>query len=172
LRGWQDSRPSVENLHRVGPGLQLPDEIGRRRSAFWPWLKVDLLLFLMLLAVGAATLGVSLKARTEASTDAAPVNIKTDRRAASVSPDNGEPRQPITNGVKSPTATPSLPPPSPAPPNKQPVEALGPATPAASEAPALSPQCNIRLCSRLYRSFHVSDCTYQPSRGPRRICDR
>jgi len=139
LRGWQDSRPSVENLHRVGPSLKLPDETGSRRSAFWPWLKVDLLLFLMLLVVGTATLGVSLKARTEASTEAAPVNIKTDSRTASVSPNNGEPRQPATNAVNSPTAKASLPPPSPAPPNKQPVEAQGPATPSLPPPPSPAP---------------------------------
>jgi hypothetical protein len=28
-----------------------------------------------------------------------------------------------------------------------------------------SPQCNIPVCQRLYRSFHAFDCTYQPSRG-------
>jgi hypothetical protein len=36
-----------------------------------------------------------------------------------------------------------------------------------------SPQCNIPVCERLYRSFHAFDCTYQPSRGgPRRACRR
>nr|WP_246329584.1 PBP1A family penicillin-binding protein [Chthonobacter rhizosphaerae] len=32
--------------------------------------------------------------------------------------------------------------------------------------------CNVDLCSRAYRSFRASDCTYQPWRGPRRICER
>jgi hypothetical protein len=36
-----------------------------------------------------------------------------------------------------------------------------------------SPQCNIPVCQRFYRSFRGSDCTYQPSRGgPRQVCDR
>jgi uncharacterized protein YjbI with pentapeptide repeats len=36
-----------------------------------------------------------------------------------------------------------------------------------------SPQCNISVCQRSYRSFRDSDCTYQPSRGgPRRVCHR
>ena len=61
---------------------------------------------------------------------------------------------------------------TPAAPDKQPLEAKGPATPARSEIPASNPQCNIRLCKRLYRSFRASDCTFQPFRGPRRICDR
>ncbi|WP_081448384.1 PBP1A family penicillin-binding protein [Fulvimarina pelagi] len=33
-------------------------------------------------------------------------------------------------------------------------------------------QCNVRACSRAYRSFRVSDCTFQPYRGPRKLCDR
>jgi 1A family penicillin-binding protein len=34
------------------------------------------------------------------------------------------------------------------------------------------PQCNIQACSRAYRSFRASDCTFQPYRGPRRICEK
>jgi hypothetical protein len=44
---------------------------------------------------------------------------------------------------------------TPAPP-KQPLEAQGPATPAASGTPAPSPQCNVPVCRRFYRSFRVS----------------
>jgi membrane peptidoglycan carboxypeptidase len=32
--------------------------------------------------------------------------------------------------------------------------------------------CNIRACTQNYRSFRVSDCTYQPYRGQRRICEK
>jgi penicillin-binding protein 1A len=32
--------------------------------------------------------------------------------------------------------------------------------------------CNIRVCSRSYRSFRASDCTYQPYRGERRLCEK
>jgi len=60
----------------------------------------------------------------------------------------------------------------PAPPNEQAVEAQGPAVPAASGTRAPSPQCNVAVCKQFYRSFHASDCTFQPFRGPRRICDR
>ncbi|WP_158877335.1 PBP1A family penicillin-binding protein [Antarcticirhabdus aurantiaca] len=35
-----------------------------------------------------------------------------------------------------------------------------------------APQCNVRACARAYRSFRASDCTFQPYRGSRRICDR
>lgn len=33
-------------------------------------------------------------------------------------------------------------------------------------------QCNYRACARAYRSFRASDCTYQPYRGRRKICER
>jgi penicillin-binding protein 1A len=35
-----------------------------------------------------------------------------------------------------------------------------------------SAACNIRACSQTYRSFRVSDCTYQPYRGERRLCEK
>jgi predicted negative regulator of RcsB-dependent stress response len=34
------------------------------------------------------------------------------------------------------------------------------------------PQCNIDACAEAYRSFRVSDCTFQPFQGPRRLCTR
>ena len=34
------------------------------------------------------------------------------------------------------------------------------------------PQCNIKACAAMYRSFHAADCTYQPyGGGRRRICE-
>ena len=35
-----------------------------------------------------------------------------------------------------------------------------------------SAACNIRACAQTYRSFRVSDCTYQPYRGQRRLCEK
>jgi len=32
--------------------------------------------------------------------------------------------------------------------------------------------CNIAACSNAYISFNAADCTYQPSEGPRRYCER
>ncbi|WP_025661787.1 PBP1A family penicillin-binding protein [Rhizobium sp. IBUN] len=32
--------------------------------------------------------------------------------------------------------------------------------------------CNVRACSRSYRSFRPSDCTYQPYSGERRLCEK
>ncbi|WP_159963588.1 PBP1A family penicillin-binding protein [Profundibacterium mesophilum] len=33
-------------------------------------------------------------------------------------------------------------------------------------------QCNVTACRRAYRSFDVSDCTFQPYSGPRKLCTR
>jgi hypothetical protein len=122
--------------------------------------QAGVLLCALLLVVSAGALGVSVKMRTAGSTDAAPGNIEArgsveaprppppagvqtvepaePPRTASVAPDNDEPRQPIANGVKSSAATSSLPALSPAPPNEQPVEAQGPATPEASKTVAVA----------------------------------
>ena len=32
--------------------------------------------------------------------------------------------------------------------------------------------CNFRACARAYRSFRPVDCTFQPYRGPRRLCEK
>src|ERR1019366_4817366 len=32
------------------------------------------------------------------------------------------------------------------------------------------PKCDVSACTSAYRSFRKSDCTYQPRRGPRRLC--
>lgn len=50
-----------------------------------------------------------------------------------------------------------------------PTARAAPAPVAASTAPV---ECNIRACSRAYRSFRASDCTFQPYRGGRKICTR
>src|SRR5262245_5485292 len=33
-------------------------------------------------------------------------------------------------------------------------------------------RCNVNACTAAYRSFTPSDCTYQPSNGPRRLCTK
>ena len=42
-------------------------------------------------------------------------------------------------------------------------------TASTGEAPVA---CNVRSCSRSYRSFRAEDCTFQPYRGPRRLCEK
>ena len=34
------------------------------------------------------------------------------------------------------------------------------------------PKCDVIACSSAYHSFQESDCTYQPSNGPRRLCTK
>ena len=56
-----------------------------------------------------------------------------------------------------------------------PVSPAAPATAGASvQAAAPEPQarCNVDACTAAYRSFRPSDCTYQPTGGPRRLCTK
>ncbi|MDK4726468.1 PBP1A family penicillin-binding protein [Rhizobium phaseoli] len=43
---------------------------------------------------------------------------------------------------------------------------------AADDAQGAPQSCNITACSRSYRSFRPSDCTYQPYSGGRRLCEK
>jgi 1A family penicillin-binding protein len=45
-------------------------------------------------------------------------------------------------------------------------------TEAASGTQGAAQSCNITACSRSYRSFRPSDCTYQPYSGGRRLCEK
>ena len=57
-----------------------------------------------------------------------------------------------------------------------------PAAPVAVPAPvpvapprvvaAARPKCDVEACAKAYRSFQESDCTYNPSFGPRRLCTK
>jgi hypothetical protein len=38
------------------------------------------------------------------------------------------------------------------------------------EPQAAAAACNYKACSKAYRSFNASDCSYQPYDGPRRQC--
>ena len=40
------------------------------------------------------------------------------------------------------------------------------------EKTSSQPKCDISACRNAYRSFQESDCTYQPSNGPRRLCTK
>jgi hypothetical protein len=43
-------------------------------------------------------------------------------------------------------------------------------TPATAAAP---PRCNVSACAAAYpRSFRAEDCTFNPSSGPRRVCEK
>jgi len=57
-----------------------------------------------------------------------------------------------------------------------PATSVAPATAGAAAQAVAAPQpearCNVDACTAAYRSFRPSDCTYQPSNGPRRICTK
>jgi hypothetical protein len=57
-----------------------------------------------------------------------------------------------------------------APASPPPVQAPAPAAPAVVAAPTV--KCDIDACAAAYRSFRDSDCTYNPSFGPRRLCTK
>jgi|GEM_PF-437451 len=44
--------------------------------------------------------------------------------------------------------------------------------PFASVVAPARPKCDIAACAAAYRSFRESDCTYNPSYGPRRLCTK
>jgi hypothetical protein len=84
--------------------------------------------------------------------------------------------------------TPAPPPSAPANPARPPIAANDPApvnappanapppsvevTPAPQVVAAPRPKCDIAACETAYRSFRESDCTYNPSFGPRRLCTK
>jgi hypothetical protein len=43
---------------------------------------------------------------------------------------------------------------------------------AAAPAEAVSPPCDVEACTRAYRTFRASDCTYIPSFGVRKLCTK
>jgi len=77
-------------------------------------------------------------------------------------------QKPAEPAQKEAKATPAV---TPAPADPAPVEkpaaTHAPATPVAMHA---KNSCDIAACSRAYRSFRESDCTYQPYSGPRQLC--
>ncbi len=61
---------------------------------------------------------------------------------------------------------------APAAPNAPAAAAVQPAPTAPTAAPEPQVQCNVNACTAAYRSFRASDCTYQPTGGPRRLCTK
>jgi hypothetical protein len=51
-------------------------------------------------------------------------------------------------------------------------QAEPPSSIAAPEPAPRQPICNVEACTAAYHSFTASDCTYQPSNGPRRLCTK
>jgi hypothetical protein len=46
------------------------------------------------------------------------------------------------------------------------------AAPGAAKTDAATPKCNVEACKQAFFTFTPSDCTYQPSDGPRRLCTK
>ena len=69
---------------------------------------------------------------------------------------------------------PIVPPALAAPPSPAAPAAARAATQAAAPvaAPETEARCNVDACTAAYRSFTPSDCTYQPTNGPRRLCTK
>lgn len=76
---------------------------------------------------------------------------------------------PVTPPPSAPTQTPQT---APAPQRAAapPVQAPAPVAPPVVAAPRV--KCDIDACAAAYRSFRDSDCTYNPSFGPRRLCTK
>jgi len=43
---------------------------------------------------------------------------------------------------------------------------------AAAATPQSPPNCHVDACKQAYFTFNASDCTYQPSNGPRKLCTK
>lgn len=87
-------------------------------------------------------------------------SVETAGKATASAPVAARPSQPVQ-----PTPAVAVIAPEPAP-------LVAPEPVRADPATAVAPLCDIQACERAYRSFTASDCTYQPSDGPRRLCTR
>lgn len=81
---------------------------------------------------------------------------------ADVKPDVKPEAQPAAKPVAA--VTPLPPAPEPAPPSIVTSEPVAAAPP--------PPKCDVAACEAAYFTFTASDCTYQPSDGPRRLCTK
>lgn len=87
--------------------------------------------------------------------------------------------QPSSSVPSATIGAPIVPPTLAAPASPAPESPVAPATARAAAqaaAPVAAPEpearCNVDACTAAYRSFTRSDCTYQPSNGPRRLCTK
>ena len=77
---------------------------------------------------------------------------------------------------KTSIGVPIVPPSLVAPANPTPPVSAGAVVQDAPPAPVVASEpaarCNVDACTAAYHSFTASDCTYQPSNGPRRLCTK
>jgi hypothetical protein len=86
-----------------------------------------------------------------------------------------EPQRKLANVVATQVGTPLASPNAPdaaAPNGSDAAVTLASPPPAPSAAAVASSKCDVTACAATYSSFRASDCTYQPDRGPRQLCDK
>ena len=79
--------------------------------------------------------------------------------------------QPVSEPAPATTGIQALPPYA-TPGGITPPEAFTKALTPRPEAPAAAANCHVDACTAAYHSFTASDCTYQPTEGPRRLCTK
>src|SRR4051812_47106915 len=90
------------------------------------------------------------------------------------------PPPPVAPRVAAPVTTPPSPVAPTAPPSPVAAAIIAPPTPVQTPMPAALPlaptapkvKCDVDACAAAYRSFRDSDCTYNLSFGPRRLCTK
>jgi hypothetical protein len=87
-------------------------------------------------------------------------------QAPTPTPPPSVPANPIRPPVAANAAAPASAPPANSPPPSAEV------APAPQVVAAPKPKCDVTACEAAYRSFRESDCTYNPSFGPRRLCTK
>lgn len=100
-----------------------------------------------------------------------PVEIRHE--AAPVQPATPEPPVAAQQAAPQPSAAPrALPAPATPSVAQQPMPQIyqPEQTTAQSQEPPAT--CNVAACTTAYRSFTASDCTYQPTEGPRKLCTK
>jgi hypothetical protein len=122
----------------------------------------------LVIALGSVLLGLDrLPAPMSPMVDT-PAGLRAAAPAAPVQP-------PAAQAVPSPPSTTigaPIVPPTLAAPATPATRATAGAAAQAVAAPEPKARCNVEACTAAYRSFSPSDCTYQPSNGPRRLCTK
>ena len=77
----------------------------------------------------------------------------------------------VPRAAKPSLVTPRIAAPSPSAPTAVAPAPVGPVNPPVAQTPP-KPLCDVAACSAAYRSFRESDCTYNPSIGPRTLCTK
>jgi hypothetical protein len=120
----------------------------------------------LVIALGSALLGLDWLSTPMSPMVDTPAGLRAAAPPAAI---QSSPATPSAN-IGAPIVPPSL---------AAPASPIAPATGGAAAragvaiaAPEPEVRCNIDACAAAYRSFRTSDCTYQPTNGPRRLCTK